>query len=487
MAAERRYDSVLRAGTVYDGSGAAPRRADVAMHDGRIALLGAPGTLDGRITVDADGLAIAPGFIDVHTHDDLAVIARPDMLPKVTQGVTAVVVGNCGISAGIGVLTAGTPPDPMALLGPAERFRYPNFAAYADAVREARPAVNVAALVGHTALRYAHLDRLDRAATPTEAAAMRADLESALAAGGFGLSTGLAYANAAAATTDEVMAVAAPLGAADAVYCTHLRTEFEGILGAIDEALAIGRHAGCPVIVSHLKCAGHANHGRSREVLAAIEAAEQPVGCDCYPYTASSSTLDPQQVDDRTPILITWSDPHPAMAGRMLADIASEWRVGQVEAALRLRPAGAVYHCMADEDVERILAHPATMVGSDGLPEDPRPHPRLWGAFARVLGHYSRDRGLFPLGAAVRKMTGLAADRFGMTDRGYVRAGMAADLVLFDPATVADMATYAAPTTPARGIHGVWVNGVPVLEHGVPTGRRGGRLLERRTRSEERV
>lgn len=311
---------------------------------------------------------------------------------------------------------------------------------------------------------------------------MRADLEAALAAGAFGFSTGLAYGNAAAATTAEVMAVAAPLGAAGGLYCTHLRTEFAGILDAMDEAFAIGRHAGCPVVVSHLKCARTANHGRSVDVLRAMDmaGADQAVGCDCYPYTASSSTLDLGQIDDGTPILITWSDPHPDQAGRLLATIADDWRVDPVEAGRRLQPAGAVYHCMADADVERILSYPATMIGSDGLPEDPRPHPRLWGAFPRVLGHYARDRGLFPLAAAVRKMTGLSADRFGIADRGYVREGLAADLVLFDPATIADAASYDAPTTPARGIVAVWVNGVAAMQDGVPTGRRAGRLLDRR-------
>ncbi|KQS01991.1 D-aminoacylase [Sphingomonas sp. Leaf357] len=475
-------DLVIAGATVHDGSGNPSYDADIGIDAGVITLIAPPHSLSGRTRVEGNGLVLAPGFIDVHTHDDLAAIARPQMIEKLSQGVTTVIVGNCGISAGAGVQTPGTtPPDPMNLLGAAEEFRYPDFASYRAGIDAARPAVNVAALVGHTALRSAHMDRFDRAATAEEIAAMRVDLVAALGAGAIGLSTGLAYANAHAAPTAEVQALAAVLAEAGGLYATHLRDETAGILDALDEAFAIGRRAASPVVVSHLKCAGAGNHGRSADVLAAIEraGAESPVGCDCYPYTASASTLDLKQVVPETPILITWSDPEPGQAGRMLSDIAADWGVDLLAAAVRLQPAGAVYHCMADRDVERILAHPATMIGTDGLPNDPRPHPRLWGAFPRVLGHYARDRGLFPLATAVRKMTGLSADRFRLAGRGYVREGHAADLVLFDPATVGDAATFEDPMQAARGIVGVWVNGMLSLDRGVATGARAGRFLPR--------
>lgn len=477
----RQTEFAIRGAMVVDGTGAPGRRADIVVRAGRIAGVGETGSGEAETVIDGDGLILAPGFIDAHTHDDLALIHSPDMLPKLSQGVTTVIVGNCGISAGAGVLAPGsTPPDPLALLGPADQFRYPDFASWAAAVAAARPAVNVAALVGHTALRAAVMDRLDRVADAAEIAAMRGALAQALDAGAIGLSTGLAYGNAAAATTEEVMALAEPLRSRGGIYATHLRDETAGILDAMAEAFAIGRTAGTAVIVSHLKCAGTANHGRSGAVLGVLEraAADGPVGCDCYPYTASASTLDLKQVVPETPILITWSDPQPDQAGRMLADIAADWGVEPLEAARRLQPAGAVYHCMRGDDVERILAHPLTMVGSDGLPVDPRPHPRLWGAFPRVLGHYARDRGLFPLEVAVRKMTGLAADRFGLADRGYVREGMAADLVLFDAALIADTATFDDPVRPAAGIVGVWVNGVHSYDGARAVGR-AGRLLKR--------
>jgi len=191
--------------------------------------------------------------------------------------------------------------------------------------------------------------------------------------------------------------------------------------------------------------------------------------------------LDLAQVTDRIEITITWSEPHPDVGGRSLADIARAWDTSLLDAARRLLPAGAIYHSMSEDDVRRILRHPATVIGSDGLPNDPKPHPRLWGTFPRVLGHYARDEALFSLAEAVHKMTGLPARRFGLNDRGVVREGLAADLVLFDAATVRDVATFTDPERPAEGIHAVWVNGALSSREQVPTGARGGRFLARGT------
>ena len=480
------FDTLIRAVMLLDGSGAAGRMADVALRDGRIARIDEAGTIDpdtASHVVEGHGLVLSPGFIDVHTHDDTNVVREPAMTPKISQGVTTVIVGNCGISAAP-VTLPGDPPDPMNLLGRAEAFRYPDFRTYVDAVNAAQPSVNVAALVGHTALRSNHMDRFDRAATAEEITAMRGQLEEALAHGALGLSTGLAYANAFHAPTDEVLALAEPLADAGALYATHLRSEFAEILDAMDEAYRIGRHARVPVVISHLKCAGVPNWGRSGQVLQSLEAAQrwQPVGCDCYPYTASSSTLDLKQVTSDFDIQVTWSEAHPDQGGRLLADIATDWNVDLHEAARRLQPAGAVYHCMEDADVDRILSHPATMVGSDGLPNDPLPHPRLWGAFPRVLGHYARDRELFPLAVAINKMTGLSAERFGLTERGFVREGYWADLVLFDAATIRDAASFTDPMQPAEGIAAVWVNGELSWQHREATGIRAGRFLPRGAR-----
>jgi N-acyl-D-aspartate/D-glutamate deacylase len=473
-------DTMIRNASVLDGSGAAWERADVGLRGDRILAVGpALGNAAAHV-IEAEGRALAPGFIDVHTHDDIAVIRRPAMLPKLSQGVTTVVVGNCGISAAP-VRLHNELPDPMNLLGTAEDFRFPTFAAYAEAVRQARPAVNVAALVGHTALRNNHMDRLDRSATKSETDAMRVQLCEALEGGALGLSSGLAYASANAASTEEVLALAAPLGSAGAVYVTHMRSEAAAIVDAMHEAFGIGRLSGSAVVISHLKCAGIANWGRSGEVLRTLDEASrtQLVGCDCYPYAASSSTLDLRQVDPRLEITITWSARHPEQAGKSLAAIAAGWEIPQLEAARRLQPAGAIYHSIDERDMRRILAHPATMIGSDGLPEDPRPHPRLWGTFPRVLGRYCREEKLFSLPRAIHKMTAMPAQRFGLPQRGMVREGYFADLVLFDPETIIDTATFSDPIQPACGIEGVWVNGVLSYAAQGATGERAGSFLAR--------
>lgn len=464
---------------ILDGSGTEPYTGSVAIREDRILAISNE-KHSARQIFDGHGGFLAPGFIDVHTHDDLYLIRSPQMLPKLSQGITTVIVGNCGISAAP-VELGGSLPDPMNLLGQAGQFRYSTFSAYVDAIAKASPAVNVAGLVGHTALRNNHLDRLDRTATRAEVDAMKRQLTDALKAGALGLSTGLAYLSAYSASAEEVLGVAEALAHFGGIYTTHLRSESHAVVPALDEAFQIGRAANAPVVVSHLKCAGIENWGRSRELLARLDVARanQPVACDCYPYSASSSTLDLRQVDERITITITWSDPHQEMAGKNLAVIAEEWKLTQLEAARRLQPAGAIYHCISEDDMRAILRHPATMIGSDGLPCDPRPHPRLWGTFPRVLGKYAREEKLFSVVEAIRKMTCLPAERFRLKGRGRIQEGGCADLVLFDPAEIRDLATFSDPMQPAAGIKAVWVNGVLSYQNGKATGIRAGKFIAR--------
>jgi N-acyl-D-amino-acid deacylase len=476
-------DTLIRNVQILDGSGGAPRLGSVAIDGDFIAGIGDFSDDGARNIVDGDGKMLAPGFIDAHTHDDLYVIRAPEMVPKLSQGVTTVIVGNCGISAAP-VQLIGDPPEPMNLLGEANTFHYPKFADYANAVASARPAVNVAALVGHTSLRNNHMDRLDRTATADEIAAMGAQLCESFEHGVLGLSTGLAYSSANSASTEEVAALCEPLFDAGAIYTTHLRTESGLILDAMEEAFHIGEIARVPVIISHLKCAGLDNWGRSGELLQSLEKAAyaHSVGWDCYPYAASSTVLSLSQVDERIAITITWSSRHPEMTGKTLSQIAASWGTTQIEAAQRLQPAGAIYYCMSEDDVRRILRHPGTMIGSDGLPNDLFPHPRLWGTFPRVLAYYCRDQKLFSPGEAVRKMTSLTAQRFGLANRGWIREGYAADLVLFDGETVQDTASFEDPIKPAVGIDAAWVNGELSYWKQSPTGQRAGRFLRRQNK-----
>ncbi len=311
---------------------------------------------------------------------------------------------------------------------------------------------------------------------------MRVQLRDALRQGALGLSTGLAYASAFQSTTEEVMALAEELAAGKGVYTTHLRSEFEPILEALDEAFRIGRHGNVPVVVSHHKCAGAKTGGvpKRRWPFSMRCASSRISPATVIPYSASSSTLDMKQVTDEFDIVITWSEAQPEQAGKTLQQIADEWQVSLHDAAARLMPAGAIYHNMDEQDVRRVMRYPVTMIGSDGLPNDPMPHPRLWGAFPRVLGHYSRDEQLFPLTTAVHKMTGLSAARFQLADRGLVKIGYFADLVLFDPQTVRDVASFSDPKRPADGIEAVMVNGVMSYGSDKKITGRAGRFLRRR-------
>ncbi|MGP9764328.1 N-acyl-D-amino-acid deacylase family protein [Halomonas sp. AOP13-D3-9] len=473
------FDVIIRRANVIDGTGAEPFVADIGVTGERIVAIGDLDTSQAEHVVEAEGRYLSPGFIDVHTHDDSCAIRQPEMLPKITQGITTVIVGNCGISASP-VNIIGDVPDPMNLLGERDAF-FPTFDAFVDAVEEASPAVNVAALIGHTTLRAGVMDRFDRPANKDEILAMREALRLALRGGAIGLSTGLAYTNARQAPTSEVKALVEVVGEEGGIYTTHMRNEREMLFEAMDEAFETARHGRVPLVISHLKCADVENWGNSEHAIEMLEAAarEQPCNCDCYPYSACSTTLDLWRVSNEFDILITWSKPHPDQNRRLLSEIAAEWGVGLTDAASRLMPAGAIYHNMDESDVRRVLAHPLTMIGSDGLPSDPNPHPRLWGSFPRVLGHYCRDEGLFALPEAIRKMTSMSAARFGLTDRGVIREGAFADLTLFDFNTVREGASFVEPTTPAMGIDWVMVNGQPTWVEGKVLNR-AGRLLHRK-------
>ncbi len=475
---------LIRAATLIDGTGDARRAADILIESDRIAAITAPGEIGGgddATMIDAAGLVVAPGFIDVHTHDDNAILVDPDMSAKVSQGVTTVIAGNCGISLAPGPLNDQPPPLNLISNGDPTAFRFPRLKDYAEAVAAARPSINVAMLIGHSTLRVGALDDVRRKAKADEIDIMRQRLADCLDDGAIGFSTGLYYKTNFPADIDEVVALAELLSDKGGIYVTHMRDEHEGVLDSLAESFETANRAQVPIVISHHKCAGPKNWGRSRETLKAIDAARgrQRVALDAYPYAAGSTVLDPDWVDPEVRTMVSWSVPHPEMNGRDLADVAAEWNCSQPDAARRLAPAGAIYFLIDEADMRRIVSYPPTMIGSDGLPHDSHPHPRLWGTFPRVLGRLCREEGLFTLEEAVHKMTGLSAENFGLTDRGVVRQGAFADLVLFDPDSVIDRATYDDPKQPAAGISCVLVNGAIAWREGEPTHAGTGRFLRR--------
>jgi N-acyl-D-amino-acid deacylase len=478
-----RCDLIIRDATVFDGTGKPRFKADIGVTGDRIVAVGDLSASSAHREIVATGKAVAPGFIDAHTHDDRAVLCGPEcMLCKMSQGVTTVVVGNCGISLSP-VRMKSRPVPPLDLLGDESWFAFDSFGEYAERLAKDPAPVNTYALIGHMSLRVEAMDGdTQRAATDKEAEHMRKRLAAALAEGASGFSTGLYYPPNGMAPTQEVIAVAEALRNAGGIYVTHMRDEADDVMLSIEETLKIGRDTGSPVVISHHKCSMPENFGRSSETLPAIDRASlrQKVDFDVYPYPAGSTVLMPFRLRPDVKVQLTWSVPHPEMAGKMLSDIARGWNTSEKDAAERLLPAGAIYFQMEEDDVQKIMAHRLSMIGSDGLPHDSYPHPRLWGTFPRVLGHYARDLGLFSLETAVRKMTGHTAEVFGMTDRGVIREGAYADLVLFDPATVKDASTYDAPTKVSEGIVETWVNGRSAYVYGQgATDERAGQLVSR--------
>lgn len=475
------YDLILHNGTIIDGSGSPGFTADVGVRGDRISAVGRLRNADAIRSIDVSGLVVAPGFIDVHTHDDAAVIEGPEMTPKITQGVTTVIGGNCGIS-GAPYSRAGDPPQLLHLIFKSDQLLAQSLEKFLQRVCDAGPAVNAAFLTGHSTLRMQVMGAdLERAATPAEMRSMRELLTQCLEQGSLGLSTGLFYPSARAASTTEVIEIAQALREYRGVYATHMRDEADGVVQSIEESLLVGREAGVDVVISHHKCIGRKNFGRSVETLALLDRARatQGVAWDVYPYNAGSSILLPEFVEQASRTVISWCDPHPEFAGVDLDTATQILGCTRSEAILRLQPAGAIYFMMDEADVARIISSSGAMIGSDGLPADKHPHPRLWGTFPRILGRYVREQKLLTLEDAVHRMTGLSATRFGLADRGQVRQGSYADVCVFDPRTVLDAATFERPAQSSIGIRHVLVNGRFGLENGELTGIRSGRVLRR--------
>ena len=490
------YDLVIRGGTVFDGTGVPGVRADVAVTGEKVAAVGMVSE-QGSTEIDARGMAVSPGFIDVHTHDDFAVLLDPTIPFKVMQGVTTDVVGNCGS----GVVPYDAAVRRFSRIHPgATPPPWTGFGQYLERVQEAGPSLNIAVLMGHGSLRAGAMGLAQRPPTAGEMEQMRAWVREGVQAGAVGLSTGLIYEPGRYARTEEIIELARELGPRGGLYATHMRDEAAGLLDSVREAIRIGEEGGVPVQISHHKASGQSNWGKVRDSLRLIEEARGrglDVHADQYPYTAGSTSLyaivqngafrrdSPGGIGALSgdAVLIASAPKHPGYEGRRLGQLAAEWSLDTEAAAARViqeegEACFVVIFSMDEADVRTVLAHPTTMIGSDGVPAaGSKPHPRLYGCFPRVLGHYVRDEKVLDLPTAIHKMTGLPATKFGFAGRGAIRPGSFADLVVFDPATIADVATYDDPCRFPAGIRAVFVNGTAVARDGQHTGARPGRAL----------
>ena len=484
------FDLSIRDAWLVDGSGQPPRIADLHIEGDRIARIG-PGPT-GKREIRAAGRILAPGFVDVHAHDDAALLSTPDLHFKLLQGVTSVVIGNCGFS--LAPLEAGgVEPPGNASLFPGFAQRFLDLEAYAQAFASACPAINAISLVGHNAIRSRVMGNEERAPNNDEIALMRGHLQRALEQGAAGFSTGLIYRPGRVATSFEIIEVARPLADFGALYATHMRSEGDRLLESVEETLSIAQAVGCRAQISHHKAGGRRNWGKVKASLARIDLACESgadVTLDVYPYVAGSGPMieyfELNKIDLvlAEAIQIASCPGCPAYDGRRLTEIAASEGLGLAELVTKVltlpgaERTVAITFMMAEEDVETNLRHPRVMVGSDGLPNpEGRPHPRLYGTFPRVLGEYGRERGLFSVEAAVAKLSRLPCERFGLQGRGRIEEGFFADLVVFDPTLIADRATYSDPKQPPLGIELVLVNGAVAAEGGSPTDVRAGRFL----------
>jgi N-acyl-D-amino-acid deacylase len=528
------YDLVLRGGTIYDGSGGKPYVGDVAIRGDHIAALGKLGKARGAVEIDAKGLAVAPGFVNMLSWASDTLLADNRAQSDVRQGVTLEVMGE-GWS--MGPLNAAMRRDLVEQQGDV-RFdvTWNSLGDYFAALETKGIAPNVASFVGATTVRVHELGYADRPPTPEELARMKGLVRAAMAEGALGVGSSLIYAPAFYAKTDELVELARTAGESGGLYISHLRSEGDRFLEALDELIEISRRAGVPAEVYHLKAAGQANWGKMEAAIRRIEAARkagQKITADMYTYTAGATGLDaamPPWVQEgglskwierlRDPAIRErvkremsapgdgWENLYLAaggpdrillsefkseklkpLTGKTLAEAAKLRGQSPQEAAMDLviedgTRVGTIYFLMSEDNLRREVPLPWVSFGSDagalsteGVFLLSSPHPRTYGNFARVLGHYVRDEKLLPLEEAVRKLTSLPCDNLKIKNRGRLRKGYFADLAVFDPETIADRATYDRPHQYAVGMRQVLVNGVPVLRDGEPTGKTPGRVV----------
>ncbi len=536
MAEDARFDILLRGGTLLDGSGGPPERADIGIRDDRIQTIGDLSAAEAGKIIDVSGKRVAPGFVDIHTHSDISVTFHPEMESIISQGVTTQVVGNCSLCLGL-----ATDEDVFAFekrwLGAhGARITWRSLDGHLRRVEDTGVATNYVMLAGQGTLRKRVMGLADRKPTEDELNRMRGLLAQAMEQGAWGLSTGLEYTPSGYADVDELAAVTEVLKEYGGFYATHLRNEGDRLQEAVAEAIEVGERTGVPVQLSHHKAEGRQNWGKVRETLRLVEEARArgvDVQLDQYPYTAFQTSMAVQflpawaNVGDVETVLARLTDPaqrklivedvlcnhadwadlsenspwnrveigacrsNRTLQGRTIGDLAREQGRNPIELVMDLIVSergyiSAINFAIDEADIAYVMRHDLTMIGSDAVGTCPRGrmgedkvHPRSYGTFPRVLGRYVRERGTLSEPEAIRKMTALPAERLGLRDRGRLCQGCFADIVVYDPATVRDNATFESPHQYSSGIELVMINGRVVWESGAATGELAGRVLRR--------
>ena len=527
-------DFAIKNGLVVDGTGNPWFKADVAIDGGRIIEVKRTPKLKTEKVIDATGLAVSPGFIDMHSHSDLSLLVNPRAESKIRQGITTEVIGNCGFS--LAPLVSERKDLVKREYGPLAdetTWDWSTFKEYCEKLSNQGISVNVVPLVGHGVLRKNVMGYENRGPTIDELAEMKALLTESMTDGAFGMSTGLIYPPASYAELDELTELAKVVSEYGGIYTSHIRNESDKLLESVEEAIEIGKSARISVEISHLKSAGKNNWGKVNEALRIIDAARNEgveVSYDFYPYTAGSTglyaCLPPWVHEDGKDemlgrlksnplrkrikeyikgkkegwenlirnagwegIVITQCEKNNQYEGLSISEVANKRRMDPFDVMFDLLleedgVVGIVLHMMSEEDVRSVLKHPLSKVGTDAIANAPygplargRPHPRSYGTFPRILGKYVREENALTLQDAVRKMTSMPAQKLGLFDRGLIREGFWADLVVFNPREVTDKATYKDPHQYPHGIEYVIVNGEIVIEKGRHTGNLPGRVL----------
>jgi len=468
---------IIKGGTIIDGTGKVPYLGDLIIEDDKIKAIIQPKPIFEKNTCeiyDAENCIVCPGFIDAHAHDDIALLKTPNQINKIKMGVTTVINGNCGVSA--------SPLCPenfdkirstiVGILIKSKEHCFPKFHDYISTLKDKCPVTNYATFIGHNTIRCNTMKKYNKNPSNQEMKNMKKMIQEAMEIGALGLSTGLTYIPSLTSTTSEIVELVKVISSYNGIYSTHIRNEADKLEEAVSEAIYIASQNNVTLQLSHHKAIGRRNYGKILKTLDQIETAShsgQKIFLDVYPYTSISTdlkTLIVQQGLDESEIgdcVIAFSERFPEVSGKTVREISKTWRIPRKEAIGRLLPAIGTYCCLSEDDVCSLLRHPLVMIGSDGIPSEGFPHPRLYGTFAKVLRKYVIQKKVLNLETAIKKMTSFPANAFDLKKRGKICKNYYADVIVFNLNEVLDCATYDNSKEYSKGFKHVFINGKCVI------------------------